>query len=278
MMKVKKSLNNSMLLVESDGREIILFGKGLGFSTRPGTTVNLEDVEQVFIPLQTLRSKHYLALTDTIPAALFEITHEIVKIAQSYYSEKLNSVLLFTLAEHLSYALERCKTNTNIANRLTWEVKRYYKKEYRIGELARDMVSDKFSVNLPEDEAVHIAFHLINARSQSDETNAHKQVELVNRVAEIVRYKLNKNIDVDSTHYARFITHLRYFAERVLNGRTEQQETDDFYHELVRFHPKSMEIAESVRDYIRTNLSVVISNDELTWLGIHISKLSKSEN
>lgn len=265
-----------MLLVESEGSELILFGKGLGFSTKPGATVNLQDVEQVFIPLQTLRSEHYLALTDSIPAALFEITHEIVLMAQNYYSEKLNSVLLFTLAEHLHYALERCKTNTNIANRLTWEVKRYYKKEYRIGELARDMVSDKFSVNLPEDEAVHIAFHLINASSQSDETNAHKQVELVNRIAEIVRYKLNKNIDVDSTHYARFITHLRYFAERVLSGRTEQQETDDFYHELVRFHPKSMEVAESVRNFISTNLGVVISNDELTWLGIHISKLSKS--
>ncbi len=30
-MKVKKSLNNSMLLAENDGKEMILFGKGIGF-------------------------------------------------------------------------------------------------------------------------------------------------------------------------------------------------------------------------------------------------------
>lgn len=184
-------------------------------------------------------------------------------------------MLLFTLAEHLHFAVERCKANVNIANKLTWEIKRYYQKEYNIGELARDMVSAKFSVNLPEDEAVHIAFHIINASSQCDETNAHKQVELVNRVAEIVRYKLNKNIDINSIHYARFITHLRYFAERVLSNNIELEETDDFYNELIRFHPRAMVVAEAIRDYIKNNYAIFIPNDELTWLGIHISKLSK---
>ncbi|WP_396112848.1 PRD domain-containing protein [Dickeya oryzae] len=276
MIIVKKTLNNSMLLVKSDNKEMILFGKGIGFNTKAGTTVDLQSVEQVFIPLQTLKSQHYLSLTDTIPAAFFDITHEIVKMAQTHYSEKLNSVLLFTLAEHLHFAVERCKTGTHITNKLTWEIKRYYKKEYMLGEMARDLVSEKFAVELPDDEAVHIAFHLINASSQSDETNAHKQVELVNRVAEIVRYKLNQNIDVDSIHYARFITHLRYFAERVLSNSVENQGMDDFYLELVKFHPKAMDVAEAIRDYIRNHFNLVIPNDELTWLGIHISRLSKS--
>lgn len=274
-MKVKKSLNNSMLLAENDGKEMILFGKGIGFNTKPGTIIDLQSVEQVFMPLDTLKSRHYLSLTDTIPADFFEITHEIVKLAQAHYSEKLNSVLLFTLAEHLHFAVERCKTNTNIANKLTWEIKRYYQKEYSIGELARDLVSAKFAVSLPEDEAVHIAFHIINATFQFDETNAHKQVELVNRIAEIVRYKLNQNIDVNSIHYARFITHLRYFAERVLNNILATEETDDFYNELIRFHPKAMVVAEVIRDFIKSNYAIAIPNDELTWLGIHISKLSK---
>ncbi|ESM72839.1 hypothetical protein AZZ61_000695 [Klebsiella variicola] len=35
-MKVKKSLNNSMLLAENDGKEMILFGKGIGFNTKQG--------------------------------------------------------------------------------------------------------------------------------------------------------------------------------------------------------------------------------------------------
>lgn len=50
-MKVKKSLNNSMLLAENDGKEMILFGKGIGFNTKPGTIIDLQSVEQVFMPL-----------------------------------------------------------------------------------------------------------------------------------------------------------------------------------------------------------------------------------
>ena len=196
-------------------------------------------------------------------------------MAQARYHEKLNSVLLFTLTEHLYFAVERCKTNKNIANRLAWEIKRYYQKEYSIGELARDLVSANFAVKLPDDEAVHIAFHIINASFQFDETNAHKQVELVNRITGIVRYKLNQNIDINSIHYARFITHLRYFAERVLNNSLAIEETDDFYNELIRFHPKAMVVAEAIRDFINNNYAIIIPNDELTWLGIHISKLSK---
>lgn len=276
MITVKKALNNSMLLVQSDDKEMILFGKGIGFNTKTGTTVDLANIEQVFIPLQTLKSKHYLSLTDMIPAAFFEITHEIIMMAQAHYSEKINSVLLFTLAEHLHFAVERSLAGNNIVNKLSWEVKRYYKKEYAIGVAARDKVSEKFSVELPEDEAVHIAFHLINASSPSDQSNAHQQVELVNRVAEIVRYKLNQNIDVETINYARFITHLRYFAERVLNNNLDLNETEDFYQELLKFHPKSMVVAEAIREYVRENFNITISNDELTWLGIHISKLSKS--
>lgn len=67
-MKIKKSLNNSMLLAVNDGKEIILFGKGIGFNSKPGTMVDLKNVEQVFIPLNTLKAQHYLSLTDTIPA------------------------------------------------------------------------------------------------------------------------------------------------------------------------------------------------------------------
>lgn len=274
-MKVKKSLNNSMLLATEDGKDIVLFGKGIGFNIKPGTVIDLQNVEQVFVPLDTIKSQHYLSLTDTIPADFFEITHEIVKFAQAQYTEKLNSVLLFTLAEHLHFAVERCKTNSNIVNKLTWEIKRYYQKEYSIGVHARDMTSAKFAVNLPDDEAVHIAFHIINASSQCDQTNAHQQVELVNRVAEIVRYKLGQGVDVNSIHYARFITHLRYFAERVLSNNLAIEETDDFYNELIRFHPKSMIVAEAIREYIKINYAISIPNDELTWLGIHISKLSK---
>ncbi len=273
MITIKKSLNNSMLLVDNDQREMILFGKGIGFGAKPGTNIDLAQVEKVFLPLSDLKSRHFLSLTDTIPAAFFDISHEILILARRLCGDKLNSVLLFTLAEHLHFAVERCRSGQRILNKLSWEVKRYYPQEYSVGLQARAQVNEKFEVELPEEEAVNIAFHLINASSQDDDSTAHQQVELVNRIADIVRYKLGKSIDTQSVNYMRFITHLRYFAERVLAGKIALTETDDFYQELMRHRPDAMTVAWAIRDYVQDKYQLTLPKDELTWLSIHISRL-----
>ncbi len=273
MITIKKSLNNSMLLVDHDQREMILFGKGIGFGAKPGTHIDLAQVEKVFLPLSDLKSRHFLSLTDSIPAAYFDVSHEILTLARSLCGEKLNSVLLFTLAEHLHFAVERSRNGQLILNKLSWEVKRYYPQEYRVGMQARDNVNERFDVELPEEEAVNIAFHLINASSQDDNSSAHQQVELVNRIAEIVRYKLSKAIDTESVNYRRFITHLRYFAERVLSGSVVVSETEDFYQELMRHRPDAMTVAWVIRDYVQEKYKLTLPKDELTWLSIHISRL-----
>ena len=273
MITIKKSLNNSMLLVDHDQREMILFGKGIGFGAKPGTHIDLAQVEKVFLPLSDLKSRHFLSLTDTIPAAYFDVSHEILTLARSLCGEKLNSVLLFTLAEHLHFAVERSRNGQLILNKFSWEVKRYYPQEYRVGMQARDNVNERFDVELPEEEAVNIAFHLINASSQDDNSSAHQQVELVNRIAEIVRYKLSKAIDTESVNYRRFITHLRYFAERVLSGSVVVSETEDFYQELMRHRPDAMTVAWVIRDYVQEKYQLTLPKDELTWLSIHISRL-----
>ncbi|MFK3712654.1 PRD domain-containing protein [Leclercia adecarboxylata] len=273
MITIKKSLNNSMLLVDNDQREMILFGKGIGFGAKPGTNIDLAQVEKVFLPLSDLKSRHFLSLTDTIPAAFFDISHEILILARRLCGDKLNSVLLFTLAEHLHFAVERSRSGQRILNKLSWEVKRYYPQEYSVGLQARAQVNEKFEVELPEEEAVNIAFHLINASSQDDDSTAHQQVELVNRIADIVRYKLGKSIDTQSVNYMRFITHLRYFAERVLAGKIALTETDDFYQELMRHRPDAMTVAWAIRDYVQDKYQLTLPKDELTWLSIHISRL-----
>jgi len=188
----------------------------------------------------------------------------------------LNSLLFFTLAEHLYFAVERCKNGSNFANKLSWEVKRYYQREYELGVLAKNSVSQRFNVELPEDEAVNIAFHLINASGDSENSDAHLQVQLVNRIAEIVRYKLNKNIDINSINYIRFITHLRYFAERIISKKIAAKNSDDFYHELLKFYPAAMNVSWAIRDYIAEKYQTILPKDELTWLTIHISRLADS--
>ncbi|WP_455817257.1 PRD domain-containing protein [Pseudomonas cerasi] len=72
----------------------------------------------------------------------------------------------------------------------------------------------------------------------------------------------------------RFITHLRYFAERVIAQKNAAQHSDDFYHEMMKFPPQAMSLTCAVRDYIQEKYQFHSPNDELTWIGIHISRLA----
>ncbi|MCS3432668.1 PRD domain-containing protein [Klebsiella sp. BIGb0407] len=274
MITIKKSLNNSMLLVDNDQQEMILFGKGIGFNAKPGTHIDMTQVEKIFLPLSSPQGRHFLSLTDTIPSEFFDISHEVLVLARSVCGDKLNSVLLLTLAEHLHFAVERSRKGQAILNKLSWEVKRYYPQEYSIGLQARTKANERFKVELPEDEAVNIAFHLINASGQVEtDSSAHQQVELVNRLAAIVHYKLAKNTDTESVNYRRFINHLRYFSERVLAGKIVMSEEEDFYQELMRYRPDAMNVAFGIRDYVQDKYQLALPKDELTWLSIHISRL-----
>ncbi|WP_192457139.1 PRD domain-containing protein [Musicola keenii] len=276
MIIVKKSLNNSMLLVDNNHQEMILFGKGIGFGTKPGTPIDMAQVEQVFIPLENPKSRHFLSLVDTIPAAFFDVTHDIIALAQPQYTRKLNAILLFTLAEHLYFAVEEARSGNRFANKLSWEIQRYYPTEYAISLQARDLIGERFAIHLPDDEAVNIAFHFINAQSSEESASAHQQVELVNRIAEIVRYRLNRDLDTHSVNYMRFITHLRYFAERVLTGKTVADNNEDFYQEFLKHRPDAMKVSWAIRDYIQEKYAISLPNDELTYLTIHISRLATS--
>ena len=91
-----------------------------------------------------------------------------------------------------------------------------------------------------------------------------------------MRYKLNKNLDINSVNYNRFITHLRYFAERLIAGNVTANDTDDFYQELLRHRPDAMNVAWAIRDYVQEKYQLTLPKDELTWLSIHISRLMEA--
>ena len=72
------------------------------------------------------------------------------------------------MTDHLGTSIERAKNKIFVRNAMLWEIKRFYKEEYKIGLKVLDKIKEKFDIELPEDEAGFIALHIVNA--QLDET------------------------------------------------------------------------------------------------------------
>lgn len=198
----------------------------------------------------------------------------IIEHAQDVLETKFEIPLYISLADHLHYTFQRVKDNIVIQNPLAWEVRKIFPKEYQIARDALKIIFEKMSIPLPEDEVASIALHIINAQTNVPMKEETYQVcKIISDVLDIVRLYFGNIEDEDSASYNRFVTHVRYFAQRVVNG-VIQGENDLFLYEQVQLnYPKAFACSEKIKHYIEKNNHFTMSADEQVYLTIHINRL-----
>ncbi|PPK79675.1 BglG family transcriptional antiterminator [Lacrimispora xylanisolvens] len=274
-MKIKRVLNSSVVLaVDENKKEYVCFGKGIGYGKKFGDTVEKETVDQIFMPVENIQINEYLKLLDDIPPIYLDITQKIVSKAEKELGSKLNMSIYFTLSDHLNFAVERAKKDINITNRVYWEIKNYYPEEFKIGKYALNLLNELMDSKLAEEEAANIAFHIINAQSQSnDSKDSMKYAKMIGGIVNLVRYSIGSHLKMEGIHYQRFITHVKFFTERFFNNQMLSDENDAMYEQIATLYPESMEIAYKIKNYIIKVYGGDISKDELTYLAVHINRL-----
>ena len=157
--------NNALVVLDEKGKEQIVCGKGIGYKKRPGDNVDDKLVETVYVKEGDQSFEQIRRTLEALPEEYLLLAQHIVEAANVSLNMKLNPVMAVSLADHLFYAIQRFLEGTPIANSLTWEIKRFYQKEYEVGLMALDMVESQFKVRLPESEAAFIAMHIANGET-----------------------------------------------------------------------------------------------------------------
>ena len=138
-MRISKQLNNNIVIAsDSQGREVVLMGKGIGFGRRPGMEPDMRLVEKQFFGLSSGTHIQQLAdLLDRIPLEHFSLGMQIVEHVQEKIQKPLNETLVLMISDHISFAIERQKKGLDLTNALLWEIKKFYPDEYQLGLDAR---------------------------------------------------------------------------------------------------------------------------------------------
>lgn len=276
-MKINKVLNNSLVLAAGqNGEEIIVMGKGIGFNGKVGEELQEDKIEKVFVVKNEEKAKEYAALMEENSKECLEIAQMILQKAERDLDAQFNEQVFMMLVDHISFAVTRCKEGIIIQNRLLSQVKKLYPKEFELGKEAVKLINEKLNVNLPEEEAGNIAFHLVNAKSdEKSMENTLLTVKLIKDIVAIIQYHFSMIIDEESLSYSRFITHLEFFIQRLLEGKLMGRK-DDFILQQVRMkYPKEYECALLIKEYIKGQMDKVIENDELLYLTIHITRITE---
>ena len=279
MLHIKKVLNSSVVLVSDEEKEeFIILEKGIGYGRKPGELVEVKQDSQIFVQLSQTDRNQLVELLIEIPSDYLELTQKIVAYAEQQLNTSLNKHIYLTLTDHLHFAMERFRKNMILTNRVFWELKTFYPKEYQIGRKALEIVKQKMKVMLPEEEAANIAFHIVNAQKEEGvQYDAMRAAKLIGRVVTLVTYSMNCQPDKESIHYSRFISHMQYFAERFFTDKMLDSEDNFLYAQMETGYPKALACAEKVRTHMIKEYNKSISNEEVAYLAVHIQRLASRE-
>ena len=95
------------------------------------------------------------------PWSISALTEEMIAEIRKVITQPLNESLLITLADHVSFAIQRKAQGIEFKNPLAGSILCYYPAEYQMGRKCLEMIRERCGVELNPDEAAFIAQHAI---------------------------------------------------------------------------------------------------------------------
>lgn len=275
-MKITKILNNNVVISKINGEERIVMGAGIAFGKKNGQAIEKDKIDKIF-RMTSDEQERMLTLIKELDDDVLLISQEIIVEANKLYKEPLSESIYISLTDHINYAIKRHKEGTVINNPLLYEIKRLYPDEYKIGLFGIDRIAKHFNLDMPKDEAGFIAMHIVNANMNESISNVYEITKITQSIVNLVRYHFNLDVSEEELSYARFITHLKFFSQRLINSESLEEVMDiSLLASLQRKYSESNRCVDKIGDFPKRNYNHDLSNDERVYLILHIARLLKS--
>ena len=164
MFRVRKALNHNTLIAVSmeDNREYLLIGKGIGFGKKVSERFEMPENDCTVYSLQeqTERGKAMELLKGIEPIYL-EIAEKVLKESERVFG-RIDRKILFPMADHIAFAVQRIRANEQISNPLTDDIRALFHMEYKTAECVKDVLRELLQVEIDEHEIGYIALHILS--------------------------------------------------------------------------------------------------------------------
>lgn len=273
-MRVEKKINNNVAVcTDGNGQELIALGRGIGF---PKTPYELTDLSKIDMTFYRVSSQTVQMLT-TILEDVIMVSSKIVQLAQTKLQNQFSTNVVFSLADHISFAIERIKKNEIFDFSLSYDIQHLYPKEYDVGLKALQYVKEDLKIIFPKAEATAIAMHFINAREVSSQNISKSNTDnTLNLIIGTIEDQFNIKIDKKSFAFNRFKIHLQYFLKRIESNKQIHDEISvqliqDMMENNYQIFKCGKEIVAQLNEKYRTE----ITDDEMFYLMIYIQRIMR---
>ena len=275
MRVVKKINNNVAICVDDHHHELIAFGKGIGF---PQTPYELEDLNRITRTYYGVNASYYGLLMD-IPEEIFELSSRIVDDAYECLDKELNPNIVFTLADHIHFAVQRYEKHMHFQMPLAHDIQYLDEKGMQVGEKALEYICQVKQIRLPKEEAIGIAMHLINSENTLAPTASTVDNEqIIADITRIIEKAFALTIDQKGFNYSRFVTHMHYLLKRKDENSSIQSANQRMFEEMVKEYRQTYDCVCKISDYLWSVLGWNPTQEELLYLMLHVNRLCSRED
>ena len=234
-------------------------------------------IDKIFSQDVPKLTDHFKKLVKDIPEDYINLAEEIIKQAKLKLGKEFNDDLYFSLSDHIYFTIQRYREGMLIQNRLLIETKRLYKEEFKVAMQSLQMINQRYEVELPEDEAAFIALHFVNAELNGDMQGTMQMTKVVQDILTIIKNFKHIDFDEDSLTYYRLVTHLKFFAQRILQrDRNTGNSENQLFQVVKEKYKESFTCVERIAQYVDITYGYPISDDDKLYLTIHIERVSNN--
>lgn len=272
-MKVIKNINNNVsLCVDSKGREVIAFGKGLGF-IKPPYDVPLNKIERTFYSVNNMDFEGI----KNIPVSIINASIRILDEVEQNLNITLMSTAALALADHINFAIQRLNDHILLEMPLREDMKQLYPDELKEAYRALAIIKEETGIVLDRREAGTIALHFINNRISARNHDQIVSKQIIEISVDLIEKEYGITINKDSFNYSRYITHVDYLLRRALENTQIESVNKGMFQKLKEQYPSTYQCAVKINDVFKTSLNIDLSEEEQLYLMLHINRLCTRE-
>ena len=272
-MVIKRIYNNNVAMVEDEGVERIAIGRGITFGRSRGDELDTSAVEKVFTLDDPDSLNRLERLIKGIPSEYLSVAEDIVAMLRAELGSDVDDNVLIALTDHISMAIERERAEVPCDNPLLMETRRFYKKEFALALRAQDIIEDRLGIRVSEGEVGFITLHIVNATMQLRADHLMLSISMINEILGIVAEAFDLVYDEESIQYERFLRHLQFFAQRVLDKSVVQSEDTFLFHLGKDQYPAAFECTERIGEHVASTYGCAVADAEKGYLVYHIMNL-----
>ncbi|WP_102342334.1 PRD domain-containing protein [Galactobacillus timonensis] len=278
-MKIEKILNTNAVIAQNEHHEsILLLGSGLGFKKKPKENVDEDRVEKWFVLKEKSSVAQFEKIVESIPEDYIMAAEEIIEFGKRLNPDlKFSEHIHLSLVDHLYNAAENLKEGIVIPNTMLEDIANFYPREYSIGIEGLKIAKLRLGVEFPEDEAGFVAMHFVMAQQGNEHTNIRKMLQLVHELDQMIREDLDVDTNPESLAYFRYMTHLKFFAQRVVQNvhYNEQNLSDSVVNVLAMQYPEEYRVSKKVLRFVEQKYGYSGGKEENLYLAVHLARIRK---